>query len=143
MHSFILRKYTSLVNLQRSIKNKTGPQCFRNLFSCSTTQQQFLEKVEFHFSVTYSCSARLAKYKSVTLLTFWFKLLVQKSLLHGAVYTKSVRESLQTSYVSSQSSTSSLRKIQIFKFAYSALLLFYSLFRFKIITAWCCIYEKR
>ena len=46
---------------------------------------------------------------------------------------KSVKESKEISCILSQSSKRLFRKIQIFKFAYSALLLFYSLFRFKII----------
>ena len=41
-----------------------------------------------------------------------------KSLLHRAVYTKSVRESEEIGCISLQSSRSSFRKIQMFKFAY-------------------------
>ena len=89
-------------------------------------------------AVTYSTLVP----RTGALLTFGSKS-VQKSTHNGVVYAKSVRESVQTSYIPSLSSTSSFHKIQIFKFAYSALSLFYSLFRFKIITAWCCIYEKR
>ena len=44
---------------------------------------------------------------------------------------KSVKESEEISCISLQSSKRSFRKMQIFKFAYSALTLFYSLFRLK------------
>ena len=47
------------------------------------------------------------------------------------VYTKSVKKSEEISCMSLQSSKRSFRKIQIFKFAYCALPLFYSLFRLK------------
>ena len=66
------------------------------------------------------------------LLTFSLKAFVQNSTLHGVVYTKSVKESEEISCISLQSSKRSFRKIQLFKFAYSALPPFYSLFRFKI-----------
>ena len=51
--------------------------------------------------------------------------------MQGVVYTKSVKESEEIIYISLQSSKRSFRKMQIFKFAYSALTLFYSLFRLK------------
>ena len=44
---------------------------------------------------------------------------------------KRVKESEQMSYISVESSKGSFHKIQIFEFGYSALPLFYSLFRFK------------
>ena len=49
--------------------------------------------------------------------------------LHRVAYTKCVKESQEIGCISLQSSKNSFRKIQIFKFAYSALPLFYSLFR--------------
>ena len=51
-----------------------------------------------------------------------------KSSLHRVVYTKTAKESEEISCISLQSSRRSFCKIQIFKFAYSALPLFYSLF---------------
>ena len=71
--------------------------------------------------------AHFANYKFIcnlqngALLTIWLKLFVQKSTLHRVVDTKSVKESEEMSYVLEQSSKSSFCKIQIFKFAYSAL----------------------
>ena len=50
-------------------------------------------------------------------------------VLRRVVYTKSVKESEEISCFSLQSSKRSFRNIQSFKFAYSALPLFYSLFR--------------
>ena len=78
-------------------------------------------------AVTYS--ALVSQNKS--LLNFWLKVLVQNSTVHGVVYTKSFKESEEISCISIQSSKHSFCKIQNFKFAYSALLLFYSLFRLK------------
>ena len=64
--------------------------------------------------------------------------------MHRVVYTKSVEECEEISCIALQSSKSSFRKIQILdEFADSALSLFYSLFRFKVVTASCCVYEKR
>ena len=65
------------------------------------------------------------------LLNFWLKVFVQNSTLHGDAYTKSVKESKEISCISLQSFKRSFRKIQIFKFAYSALPLYYSLCRLK------------
>ena len=54
---------------------------------------------------------------------------VTNTSLHRVVYTKTVKEWEEISCISLQSSKSSFRNIHIFKFAYSALPLFYSLFR--------------
>ena len=54
-----------------------------------------------------------------------------KLSLHRVVYTKSVKESEEIRCISLQSLKCSFRKIQILKFAYSVLPLFYSLFRLK------------
>ena len=51
--------------------------------------------------------------------------------MHRFVDVKRVKESEQMSYISVESSKGSFRKIQIFELGYSALPLFYSLFRFK------------
>ena len=51
-----------------------------------------------------------------------------KSSQHRVVHTKTAKESEEISCISLQSSRRSFREIQIFKFAYSALPLFYSLF---------------
>ena len=70
-------------------------------------------------AVTYSALVS----QNGALLNFWLKVFVQNSKLHGViVYTKSVKESAGISCISLQSSKRSFRKIQIFKFAYSALL---------------------
>ena len=76
-------------------------------------------------AVTYSALVS----QNGALLSFWLKVLAQNSTLHAVVYTKSVKESEQISCISLQSSKRSFCKIQMFKFAYSALPLFYSLFR--------------
>ena len=69
-------------------------------------------------AVTYSAFIS----KNGALLDFRLKVFVQNSKLHGViVYTKSVKESTEISCISLQSSKRSFRKIQIFKFAYSAL----------------------
>ena len=74
--------------------------------------------------------ARFAKYRFSTLHILHFRCVIpclgSKSLLHGVVYTRSVKESEEITYIYSQpsSSKSSFRKIQIFE-----LPLFYSLFR--------------
>ena len=65
-------------------------------------------------------------YSALPLFYYLFRL---KSFLDRVVYTKSVKESEEISCISLQSLKRSFRKIQIFKFAYSALPLFYSLFR--------------
>ena len=102
-----------------------------------------LEKVDFHFTHVHadgkfqshtqrsSRKIQICNLRNGVLLTFCHKLFVLRSTLHGAVYTKSVRESEEIGCTSLQSSKSSFRKIRIFEFAYSALALFYSLFRFK------------
>ena len=62
------------------------------------------------------------------LLTLWLKLCTNINTVRiGVAYTKSVRESEQTSDISSQSSKSLFRKKKRFsiRFAYSALPLFY------------------
>ena len=64
-------------------------------------------------------------------LPLYHSLFRLKSSLHRVVYTKIVKESEEISCLSLQSFKRSLRKIQIFKFAYSALPLCYSLFRLK------------
>ena len=52
--------------------------------------------------------------------------------MHRVEYTKSVKESQEMSYISSQSSKSSFRKHRVLILhTYSALPLFYSLLRFK------------
>ena len=61
----------------------------------------------------------------------FYSLFRLKSSLHRVVYTKSVKESEEISCILLQSLKRSLRKIHIFKFAYSALPLFCSLFRLK------------
>ena len=68
------------------------------------------------------------------------------SSLHQVVYMKSVKEWEEINYTSLQSSRSLFRKIQIFKFAYSALLLFYSLFRLshrgvRLLWHWICLFQ--
>ena len=62
-------------------------------------------------------------------LPLFYSLFGLKSSLDRVVYTKSIKESEEISCISLQSLKRSFRKIQIFKFAYSALPLFYSLFR--------------
>ena len=64
-------------------------------------------------------------------LPLFYSLCRLKSFLHRVVYTKTVKESEEVSCISLQSSKRSFRKIWIFKFAYSALPLYYSLFRLK------------
>ena len=81
------------------------------------------------------CSFRkiqIFKFEYSALLLFYSLFTCRlKSSLHRVVHTKSVKELEEISCISLQSSKLSFRKIQIFKFAYSALPLFYSLFRFK------------
>ena len=62
-------------------------------------------------------------------LPLFYSLFRLKSSLHRMVYTKRVKESEEISCISLQCSKRSFRKIQIYKFAYSVLPLFYSLFR--------------
>ena len=79
--------------------------------------------------------ARFAKYRSVICETgpFW-SFGSASSLLKNhhciGVLLRSVKESVEITYISSQSSKNSFRKIQIFEFTNSTLPLFYSLFRF-------------
>ena len=74
-------------------------------------------------------------------MTFWLKVFVQNSTLHGFLYARTVKESEEISSISLQSSKRSFHNIQIFKFAYSALPLFYSLFRLKSSLQW-VVYTK-
>ena len=62
-------------------------------------------------------------------LPLCYSLFRLKSSLHRVVYMKRVKESEEISCITLQSFKRSFHKIQNFKFAYSALLLFYSLFR--------------
>ena len=75
------------------------------------------------------CKIQNFKFAYSALLLF-YSLFRLKSALHRVLYTKKVKESEEISRILLQSSKRSFRKIQIFKFAYSALL-FYSLFRLK------------
>ena len=77
-------------------------------------------------AVTYSALVS----QNGAILTFWLKLCTKINTTLICIF-ESVIESEQTSYISSQSSTRWFRKIRIFEFAYSALPLFYFLFRFK------------
>ena len=102
----------------------------------SHARQPILGKGRLHFvsacrrEISVMYSALLSQ--NGALLTFWLKVFVQNSTLHGVVYTESIRESGEMSYISAQSRKSSFHKIQIFDCAYSALPPFlYSLFRFK------------
>ena len=67
---------------------------------------------------------------------------VQKSTQHRVVYTKSVRESEQTSYISSQSSKRLFRKYRFSNLHILHFRCFISCLGLKIIAALCCIYEK-
>ena len=84
--------------------------------SLQSSKRSFLKIQNFKFA-----------YSALLLFYSLFRL---KSL-HRVVYMKSVKEWEEISCTSLQSSRSSFCKIQIFKFAYSALPLFYSLFRLK------------
>ena len=77
-------------------------------------------------AVTYSALVS----QNGAMLTFWLKLCTKINTTLSCIF-ESVIESEQTSYTSSQSPKRLFRKIQIFEFAYSALPLFYFLFRFK------------
>lgn len=95
-----------------------------------------------HYTVRISSQGINVFWKSNAKVTIilddFFSLLV--------VYTKSVKESEVVSHIIitafEELSFRKIVKIQIFGFAYSALPLSYSLFRFKIITESSCIYEK-
>ena len=76
------------------------------------------------------CKIQIFKF-AYSALPLFYSLFRVKSSLHRVVYTKRVKQSEEISCISLQSSKRSFRKIQIFKFAYSALSLFYSLFRLK------------
>ena len=83
---------------------------------------------------------KIQNFKSAySALPQFYSLFRLKSSLHRVVYTKRVKETEEISCISLQSSKRSFRKIQIFKFAYSALPLFYSLFRLsnsRIVLLW-------
>ena len=94
--------------------------------------------------------ARFAKYRFLNLHILHFRCFIPclglKSSLHRVVYMKTVEESEEISCISLQSSKRSFRKIQIFKFPYSALPSFYSLFRLShrrigLLRHWICSFQ--
>ena len=98
------------------------------VYTKNVKELEEISSISLQSSKCSFCKIQIFEFAYSALPQF-YSLFRLKSSLHRVAYTKSVKESEEVSCILLQSSKRSFRKIQIFKFAYAALPLFYSLFR--------------